>query len=243
MTIKAISVKRWRMYELSEKNKKISEMFSSIAPTYDFLNHYLSFNIDKIWRKKAVSLLSGDSVLDVATGTCDVAIEASKHINYVVGADISLGMLSVGQKKIKGKKIDLVCAPAENLPFKDESFDNVIISFGIRNVPDRISALYEFKRVLKNGGRVIILEFNRPVNRSFGMLYNIYSAKILPFLGRIISGHFSAYSYLPSSIKHFPDVDFLSRMMERVGFCDVEYMPLTFGVSFIHTAVKPDAGI
>jgi demethylmenaquinone methyltransferase/2-methoxy-6-polyprenyl-1,4-benzoquinol methylase len=226
------------MYELSEKNRKISEMFSSIAPTYDILNHYLSFNIDKLWRKKAVSLLSGDSVLDVATGTCDVAIEASKKISNVVGVDLSFGMLEVGKKKIEGKSIELVCAPAENLPFRDESFDNVIIAFGIRNVPDRVGALYEFKRVLKKEGRLVILEFNRPISKGFGALYNIYSNNILPFFGKVISGHYSAYSYLPSSIKHFPDVEFLRLMMDRVGFRNVEYMPLTFGVSFIHTGIK-----
>lgn len=226
------------MYELSEKNKKISEMFSSIAPTYDFLNHYLSFNIDKLWRKKAVSLLNGKSTLDVATGTCDVAIEALKKTEYVIGSDLSFGMLEVGKKKVEGKNIDLVCAPGENLPFKDESFDNVIIAFGIRNIPDKISALFEFKRVLKKRGRLVILEFNKPVFKSFGVLYNIYSSKLLPLFGRLISGNGGAYSYLPSSIKHFPDVDFLKSMIERVGFVDVYYIPLTFGIAFIHSGIK-----
>ncbi len=226
------------MYELSEKNKNISEMFSSIAPTYDFLNHYLSFNIDRMWRKKAVSYLEGESVLDVATGTCDVAVEASKKMKYVVGVDLSLGMLNVGKEKIRNKNIDLVCAPAESLPFRDESFDNVIIAFGIRNVADKVSALFEFNRVLKKGGKLVILEFNKPVYKSFGVLYNLYSNKLLPFFGKVISGHYSAYSYLPSSIKYFPDVEFLKSMMERAGFSDVEYYPLTFGVSFLHIGSK-----
>jgi len=228
------------MYELSEKNKKISEMFSDIAPTYDFLNHYLSFNIDRIWRKKSVSLTKGNRILDVATGTCDVALEILKQRpdGYVVGVDLSYGMLISGKTKIKGKNIELVCAPAENLPFKDESFDSIIISFGIRNIPDKISALYEFKRVLKRGGKLVILEFNKPVYYSFGKLYDFYSTKLLPFFGKIISGHGSAYSYLPTSIKYFPDVEFLKSMIERVGFERVEYMPLTFGISFVHTAYK-----
>ncbi len=226
------------MHELSAKNRRISDMFSSIAPTYDLLNHYLSFNIDKLWRKKAVSLLSGNNALDVATGTCDVAIAALKKVNYVVGVDLSLGMLDIGKKKTAGKNIDLVCAPAENLPFLDESFDNVIIAFGIRNVPDKVSAMYEFKRVLKKGGRLVILEFNKPLYKTFGAAYNFYSSIILPFLGKLISKNEQAYSYLPSSIKYFPDVDFLKSMMERVGFRNVFYVPLTLGISFIHSGKK-----
>ena len=226
------------MHNLSEKNRAIADMFSSIAPTYDSLNHYLSFNIDKLWRKKAVSLLEGDSALDVATGTCDAAIEAHKKISKVVGVDLSFGMLQFGKKKIKGQNIGLVCASAENLPFKDEVFDNVIIAFGIRNIPDKISALYEFKRVLKKGGRLVILEFNKPIYKSFGAMYNFYSSKLLPFVGKIISKNDDAYSYLPDSIQHFPDVEFLKSMMIRVGFSDVFYMPLTFGISFIHSGIK-----
>ncbi len=226
------------MHELSTKNRKISDMFSSIAPTYDLLNHYLSFNIDKLWRKKAVSMLGGKNALDVATGTCDIAIEALNRVESVVGVDLSIGMLNMGAKKIVGKNIDLVCAAAENLPFKDETFDNVIIAFGIRNVPDKISALYEFKRVLKPKGRLVILEFNKPIYKTFGAMYNFYSSVFLPFLGRLISGNKSAYTYLPSSIKYFPDVDFLKSMMERAGFTNVFYVPLTFGISFIHSGIK-----
>ncbi len=226
------------MHELSAKNRKISDMFSSIAPTYDLLNHYLSFNIDKLWRKKAVSMLGGKNALDVATGTCDIAIEALNRVESVVGVDLSIGMLNMGAKKIVGKNIDLVCAAAENLPFKDETFDNVIIAFGIRNVPDKISALYEFKRVLKPKGRLVILEFNKPIYKTFGAMYNFYSSVFLPFLGRLISGNKSAYTYLPSSIKYFPDVDFLKSMMERAGFTNVFYVPLTFGISFIHSGIK-----
>ncbi len=226
------------MHELSAKNRKISDMFSSIAPTYDLLNHYLSFNIDKLWRKRAVSMLDGKNALDVATGTCDVAIEALNRVDSVIGVDLSMGMLNMGAEKIVGKNIDLVCAAAENLPFKDEMFDNVIIAFGIRNVPDKISALYEFKRVLKPKGKLVVLEFNKPIYKTFGAIYNLYSSVFLPFLGKLISGNRSAYTYLPSSIKYFPDVDFLKSMMERVGFKNVFYVPLTFGVSFIHSGIK-----
>ncbi len=226
------------MYKLSKKNREIADMFSAIAPTYDLLNHSLSLNIDRIWRKKAVELLNGDSTLDVATGTCDVAIEASKKTPYVVGVDLSLNMLKIGKQKVKNRNIDLVCAAAEELPFDKESFDNVIIAFGIRNVVDRVSALFEFKRVLKKGGRVVILEFNKPINRVFGALYWFYSRRVLPAVGRIISGHRSAYTYLPTSIRSFPDAEFLAEMMKKVGFHEVSYYPLTFGVSFIHTGRK-----
>ena len=231
------------MYELSEKNKRISEMFSSIAPTYDFLNHFLSFNIDKLWRKKAVSLLAGESVLDVATGTGDVALQINKTNRFksITAVDVSRGMLDIAIKKSKDSGADnikFICAPAEALPFDDESFDNVIIAFGIRNIPDRIGALYEFKRVLKKNGRLVILEFNKPVSKVFNEIYNVYSNHILPFFGRVISHNDKAYDYLPNSIKNFPDVEFLKKSMERVGFREVYYFPLTFGISFIHTGIK-----
>ncbi|AEA33314.1 bifunctional demethylmenaquinone methyltransferase/2-methoxy-6-polyprenyl-1,4-benzoquinol methylase UbiE [Hippea maritima] len=226
---------------LSAKNKEIASMFSSIAPTYDLLNHLLSFNIDKMWRKRAVSLLEGNLFLDVATGTGDVAIQITKDKkdSSVIGVDLSLEMLKVGKKKVKNRNIELVCAPAEYLPFKDNTFDGAIIAFGIRNVVDRVTALYEFKRVLKKGGRLVVLEFNTPVNKFFGRLYEFYSFTVMPLLGKIISGNVHAYTYLPNSIRRFPDVEFLKGMMERVGFVDVNYFALTFGVSFIHTGVKP----
>ncbi len=231
------------MYELSEKNKRISEMFSSIAPTYDFLNHFLSFNIDKLWRIKAVSLLDGNSVLDVATGTGDVALQINKMNKFksITASDVSHGMLKIAIKKAEdmgADNIKFICAPAEALPFDDESFDNVIIAFGIRNIPDRISALYEFKRVLKKNGRLVVLEFNKPVSKVFNEVYNVYSNFVLPFLGRIISHNNKAYDYLPNSIKNFPDVEFLKKSMERAGFKEVCYFPLTFGISFIHTGIK-----
>ncbi len=224
---------------LSEKNRQIADMFSSIAPTYDLLNHLLSFNIDKIWRKEAISKLEGSLFLDVATGTGDVAIQIRRQIkdSEVYGVDLSFEMLQIAKKKTKDVKF--VCAPAEKLPFKDDMFDGITIAFGFRNVVDRVNALFEFKRVLKSGGKLVILEFNRPTNKLFGAMYEFYSFTFMPFLGRIISGHKDAYRYLPSSIRRFPDVDFLAGMMKRVGFKDVYYFPLTFGVSFIHVGVKP----
>ncbi len=227
------------MYWLDEKNRQVEEMFSKISPTYDLLNHILSLNIDKIWRKKAVSLLNGEKFLDVATGTGDVLLEISKQNSgaELIGVDLSLKMLKIAKKKIKNGFF--ICSPAENLPFKDNTFDGVIIAYGLRNVVDRVSALFEFKRVLKRKGKLVILEFNRPTNTLFGSLYTLYSFNIMPFLGKLIAGDSKAYEYLPRSIRKFPDVQFLKGLMERVGFKSVSYYPLTFGVSFIHTGVKP----
>ncbi len=227
------------MYWLDRKNKQIAEMFSNISPTYDLLNHLLSFNIDKMWRKKAVSLLYGSAFLDVATGTGDVLLEIKERFDTpkLVGVDLSLNMLKIAKRKAGFSQF--VCAPAERLPFSDNVFDGVIIAFGLRNVVDRVSALFEFKRVLKSGGKLVILEFNRPVNRFFGRLYEFYSFTFMPFIGRLISKDKNAYTYLPKSIRRFPDVEFLKSMMESVGFRDVYYQPLTFGVSFIHCGVKP----
>ena len=227
------------MYWLDRKNKQIAEMFSSISPTYDLLNHLLSFNIDKMWRRKAISLLQGSVFLDVATGTGDVLLEIKKRFDNpkLIGIDLSLDMLKIAKRKVEGAHF--VCAPAEHLPFNDNVFDGVVIAFGLRNVVDRVSALFEFKRVLKSGGKLVILEFNRPANRFFGRLYEFYSFTFMPFIGRLISKNKNAYTYLPKSIRRFPDVGFLKSMMESVGFRDVYYKALTFGVSFIHCGVKP----
>ncbi len=214
-------------------------MFSKISPTYDLLNHLLSFNIDRFWRKRAVSLLEGKRFLDVATGTGDVLLEIKKRVpkSELYGLDLSLEMLKIAKKKLKCAS--LVCAPAERLPYKDNIFDGLTIAFGIRNVVDRITALFEFKRVLKNGGKLVILEFNRPTNKIFRKIYEFYSFTFMPFLGRIVAGDEGAYKYLPNSIKMFPDVGFLKAMMERVGFVDVKLLPLTFGIAFIHVGIKP----
>ncbi len=227
------------MYWLDEKNKQVAEMFSKISPTYDLLNHILSFNIDNKWRKKAVSLLDGKKFIDVATGTGDVLLEIKKQNRdaELFGVDLSLKMLKIAKKKVEYGMF--VCSPAENLPFKNDTFDGVIIAYGLRNVVDRVSALFEFKRVLKRKGRVVVLEFNRPTNKLFGSLYNFYSFSLMPFFGKLIAKDNTAYEYLPKSIRKFPDVEFLKSLMERVGFVNVSYHPLTFGVSFIHTGEKP----
>ena len=225
---------------LSEKNKQIAQMFSDIAPTYDLLNHLLSFNIDKKWRKEAISYLQGKRFLDVACGSGDVALLLRRQYkdSEIIGVDLSFEMIRIARKKSINKKIDYILSPAERLPFKDETFDGIVIAFGFRNVVDRVSALFEFKRVLKRSGMVVILEFNNPTNRIFGALYNFYSFTLMPFLGRMISGNSDAYRYLPDSIRRFPDVEFLKKMMEQVGFKRVVYKPLTFGVSFIHIGYK-----
>ena len=184
-------------------------------------------------------MLHGSAFLDVATGTGDVLLEIKKRFDApkLVGVDLSLNMLKIAKGKVENAQF--VCAPAEHLPFNDNVFDGVVIAFGLRNVVDRVSSLFEFKRVLKSGGKLVILEFNRPANRFFGRLYEFYSFTFMPFVGRLVSRDKTAYTYLPKSIRRFPDVEFLKSTMESAGFVDVYYQPLTFGVSFIHCGKKP----
>ncbi len=239
------------MYKLTKENKQIRDMFSSITGKYDFLNHFLSMNIDKIWRRAAVKMmdLSKDpSVLDVATGTADVAIEVmrqSKGKLRVVGVDFTQAMLKAAIVKTdsavaaanRGKKraasFDFVNAPAESLPLKDDLFDYCTIAFGIRNVIDKNAALREMVRVLKPGSEVIILEFSKPKNIVFKTGYNLYFFHVLP----AVAGMFSkkgAYKYLPDSVQKFPGDKEFMRMMQDAGFCEVKVKPLSFGIASIY---------
>ncbi len=217
-------------------------MFSSIAARYDLLNHVLSLNVDRLWRKRAARLLeSSDRVLDVATGTGDVVFALfGVGVGRVIGVDLSFEMLKHAAKKSAeaGNDVDFVCATGENLPFADGSFDGVIIAFGIRNIIDRMSALFEFHRVLRERGRLVVLEFGIPPSWVVRRVYGFYSDYILPTVGRLVSGSHRAYRYLPTSIRSFPDVEFLGAMMERAGFREVDWYPLSFGISYIHTGVK-----
>lgn len=231
---------------MSQTNKdrtpNVRQMFSSIAHRYDLLNHILSFGIDIYWRKKAVSCLKlakGDILLDVAAGTCDVSLEMTNTDGIkVTAADFSLPMLQVGKGKAAGKDIAIYCADAQRLPFKDASFNGSIIAFGLRNLPDRAVGIEEMRRVVKDGGRVVILEFSTPTNPVFKWIYYFYFTKILPVIGGIISGKREAYEYLPESVLKFPDKDTLKKMMEGAGLRDVIYKRLTFGIAFIHVGVR-----
>jgi demethylmenaquinone methyltransferase/2-methoxy-6-polyprenyl-1,4-benzoquinol methylase len=236
-------------YSGSTKGKKqqVAEMFDNIAPKYDFLNHFLSFGIDKIWRRKAIKLLvkhSPKMILDVATGTGDFAIASLKTgAQKVIGIDISEEMLSVGRKKIEAmglsQQISLQKGDSEELVFMDGSFDAVTVAFGIRNFENLSMGLNELNRVLKPGGVVCILEFSKPRNFPIKQIYSFYSFYILPFLGRLFSKDNSAYRYLPESVEHFPDGEELLNLLKDSHFVEVRQFRQTFGVATIYMGIKP----
>ncbi len=234
----------------SEQTKKVQveEMFNNISSKYDLLNHLLSVNIDKIWRKKAVKKLKEIQpklILDVATGTGDFALAITKINNVkVIGIDISEGMLNVGRKKIKKKGltdvIELVKADSENLPFKNNVYDAATVGFGVRNFENLEKGLSEILRVLKPGAKFLILEFSKPKNAPFKQLYSFYFTKILPLIGRIISKDNTAYTYLPESVNEFPDGDIFLTILADVGFVNNKCFPQTFGIATIYEAYKPE---
>ena len=228
------------------KKEQVANMFNSISPQYDFLNHLLSGGIDIIWRKKAIKLLQNKGIktmLDIATGTGDFAIEALKiNPEKIVGVDISEGMLSVGIEKIKKmgleKTIQLQKGDSEKLPFSDNSFDAVIVSFGVRNFENLQKGLSDMFRVTKPGGYCLILEFSNP--RSFPMkqLYTFYSKYCLPFLGKMISKDPSAYTYLPESVKAFQDGPEFIHIFKSVGYSETNWIPMTGGICSIYIGQK-----
>ena len=227
---------------------KVSEMFDRIAPRYDFLNRLLSIGIDKIWRRKLVRKLAAHNpanILDVATGTADLAIACAAikpSPDRITGIDVSAKMLEKGREKVSRKKLDniieLRLGDGENTGFDDCSFDAVTVAFGIRNFENPARGLSEMHRVLRAGGRIYILEFTMPRNAVMKVFYRFYFLKILPFVGRVFSGHSSAYGYLPDSVTKFPQYGALLDMMRSAGFSQAEYSPMTFGVATIYIGVK-----
>ena len=236
-------------YNNSTKGKKqqVAEMFDNIASKYDFLNHFLSFGIDKIWRRKAIKLLMGHSpkvILDVATGTGDFAIASLKTgAQKVIGVDISEEMLAVGRAKIEAmglsQRITLQSGDSEELGFSNNSFDAVTVAFGIRNFENLSAGLDELYRVLKPDGIVCILEFSKPRSFPVKQIYSFYSFYILPFLGRLFSKDNSAYQYLPESVEKFPDGEDLLSLLKNSHFSLVRQYRQTFGVATIYTGIKP----
>jgi demethylmenaquinone methyltransferase/2-methoxy-6-polyprenyl-1,4-benzoquinol methylase len=228
------------------KKEQVADMFDNISGHYDFLNHFLSAGIDRLWRRKAIALLSADRprrVLDIATGTGDLALAALKlDPEEVVGVDISNKMLDVGRQKIAkrqlGKKVRLEYGDAENLPFGEGSFDALTAAFGVRNFGDLPKGLEEMCRVLRPGGKAVILEFSRPKNIIFRKLYYFYFYNVLPFVGKLISRDNRAYTYLPESVKVFPDGDEMASILKDCGFKTIQCIPLTFGISTIYLAEK-----
>jgi demethylmenaquinone methyltransferase/2-methoxy-6-polyprenyl-1,4-benzoquinol methylase len=230
----------------TSKKEQVAQMFDNISPKYDFLNHTLSLGIDKIWRKKAINLLKKDQpklILDIATGTGDFAIAALKlNPDKVIGVDISAGMLEVGKQKMVKKnlsdKIEMRLGDSEGLEFEENKFDAVIVAFGVRNFEHLEEGLSDMLRVLKEGGKVVILEFSRPRMFPLKQLYNFYFRWILPKIGRLISKDQSAYTYLPESVNAFPDGHDFLRIMDSVGYKNTTCKTLTFGISSIYTGVK-----
>jgi demethylmenaquinone methyltransferase / 2-methoxy-6-polyprenyl-1,4-benzoquinol methylase len=236
------------MYKLTDKGRGIRDMFDAIAPRYDLLNRMLSFGIDRRWRTFAVRQLAISEqgrVLDIATGTGDVALEIAAQTSStvsIIGADFTQGMLVHGLKKIAAtpyaRRIKLVNAPCEELPYPADSFDGVTIAFGIRNVVDRQAGLNEMRRVLHSGGRVVILEFSNPKNRLFRELYYFYFRKVLPWIGGLFSKR-SAYQYLPDSVLEFPDQESFKQMMAQAGLVDLRHHNLTGGIATVYVGTKP----
>jgi len=228
------------------KKEQVAEMFDNISHRYDFLNHFLSLGIDILWRKKAIRQLEKDQpklILDIATGTGDFAIEAlALNPDKVIGVDISSGMLDYGKKKMMKKgledKIELQMGDSEKLLFQDNNFDAVIVSFGVRNFENLVKGLTDMHRVLKPGGKTVIVEFSRPTMFPMKQLYSFYFKYILPVIGKLISKDQAAYTYLPESVDAFPDGQKFLDILKQVGFKNTVCKPLTFGISSIYIGQK-----
>jgi len=232
---------------LDDRGVAVERMFSAIAHRYDFLNRLLSAGYDRAWRRQAVAataLPREGILLDVCTGTADLALEAARQFPdaRIVGVDFSRPMIALGAAKIGGARLTdrvrLEVAQAEALPFADGSFDAVTVAFGLRNVPDRLRGLREMCRVLRPGGRAVILEFTTPPGALLRRAYLWYFHRVLPRIGRLVSGHPLAYSYLPASVADFPSPEGLAGWMRDVGLHDVSYRLLTGGIVAIHVGVK-----
>ncbi|MDL2223863.1 bifunctional demethylmenaquinone methyltransferase/2-methoxy-6-polyprenyl-1,4-benzoquinol methylase UbiE [Bacteroidales bacterium OttesenSCG-928-M06] len=231
----------------SSKANQVEEMFDEIAPKYDFLNHALSFGLDKGWRKKGIESLrsiSPEKILDIATGTGDLAIMAYQklHPKKIIAVDISEGMMDIGRKKVNdlglANKIFFEWQDSTHLEIEDNSFDAAMVAFGVRNFENLDKGLQEIRRVLRPGGKLMILELSTPEYFPFKQGYQIYSKFIIPNIGRLISGKKSAYTYLPKSISIFPQNKALSNIMIKNGYSHVIYKKLTLGVCTLYLGTK-----
>lgn len=229
------------------KGEMVRGMFNDIAPTYDRLNHILSLDIDKLWRKRVVRIvrkLGAKHIMDMATGTGDLAIAMAKNIegSTIYGADFSSEMLAVAKQKIEqlglSERISLTECNAEDIPLEDEAVDVATVAFGVRNFEHLERGLKEFHRTLRSGGRLIILEFSIPRNALVRSLYGLYSHHIMPLLGALISKDRAAYTYLPDSIEEFPSPERVSDMLHGVGFSSVRRYSLSMGIAHIYEATK-----
>lgn len=230
-----------------EKGKVVEEMFDNIAPTYDTLNHRLSWNIDKSWRKKAIKQLSPfkpQTILDIATGTGDFAILSAKMLlpDTLIGADISEGMMEIGRQKVKNEGLEGIISFQKedclNLTFPSDTFEAVTAAFGIRNFQDLERGLVEMYRVLKKGGHLCIIELTTPISFPMKQLFKVYSKVVLPFYGRLISKDSSAYDYLNKTIAAFPQGETMMKILQKAGFTKTSFKRLTFGICTMYIAEK-----
>ena len=233
--------------EDSSKKEQVTQMFDRIAPKYDLLNRVLSFGIDTIWRKKAIALLNPqdhEKILDVATGTADMCIEINKQLSPVeiTGLDISSNMIEYGKVKIANKDlshlIKLEVGDSENMRFADGYFDAATVAFGVRNFGNLKQGLKEMNRVLRPGGKIVVLEFSRPLYFPFKQLFNLYFKYLLPVIGKWSSNDQKAYKYLYESVQAFPDYDRFSDILREVGFRSVQWKALSLGICTIYSGEK-----
>jgi len=227
------------------KKNQVKQMFNKIAGQYDFLNRFLTFGIDNIWRKIAVKKIKNNpkNVLDIATGTADLAIITAKYTNAeIIGLDISDQMLKVGKEKITKNKLDsrikLINGDAENLSFNNETFDAITVGFGVRNFENLEKGLNEIYRVIKEGGYVAILEPSYPEKFPLKQLFNFYFETLTPIIGNLISKDYKAYSYLSKSVKNFPSSNNFIDQLKKIGFSKCNHYSLTFGVVSLYIAIK-----
>jgi demethylmenaquinone methyltransferase/2-methoxy-6-polyprenyl-1,4-benzoquinol methylase len=233
--------------EEGSKKEQVTAMFDNIASKYDLLNGVLTVGIDKSWRKKAVSELNSTDhkkILDVATGTADIAIEINKQISpqEIIGLDISPEMINYGNKKLDKKElndiISLEVGDSENMRFEDGYFDATTVSFGVRNFGNLEKGLSEMYRVTRPGGKIVILEFSKPTMFPFKQGYNFYFKYILPNIGKMTSKDPKAYKYLYESVQAFPDYNNFADILQKIGFRSVVWTPLTLGICTIYTGIK-----
>lgn len=229
------------------KKEQVADMFNNISKTYDFLNHFLSLGIDVIWRKIAINELKNDKpqhILDVATGTGDFAFEALKILKprQITGVDISQGMLNIAQQKINkrglGDRFKVKLGDSEQLPFEADTFEAVTVAYGVRNFENLEKGLADMYRVLKPGGKAVILEFSKPRVFPVKQLYNFYFNYITPGIGKLFSKDSRAYSYLPESVAAFPDGKRFTDLMSKVGYQQTKNRPLLFGICSVYTGIK-----
>jgi len=226
----------------TDREKQVQQIFSEIAPRYDLLNHVLSLNIDRSWRRKSVDLLEWTDApegtfLDACAGTFDLALELARRKGFrgrVLASDFAHPMLVTGSPKISGAAVSSVCGDSLRLPFADDVFDGATVGFGVRNLAQLDVGLAEFRRVLKPGRRLVVLEFTVPPNPVMRAGYLFYFHNILPLVGRIVSGHPWAYTYLPESVKEFPGPTELGTLFESVGFSEVGWKLVSGGIAAIH---------